>query len=121
LRQLGGASECRHAVFDDACDAVHSHRQPSLFNAYYDESCFLLFHIYDTATGRPVAIILRPGKTPTAKQVRGHSRRIARRIRAHWPMTRIAIRVDGDHGRHEVTNGRAPGQRPRLCFRPVRQ
>lgn len=57
---------------DDTCDVVHGHQQLSLFNAHYDECCFLPIHIYDTATGRFVAIILRPGKTPTGKEVRGH-------------------------------------------------
>lgn len=87
---------------DDTCDVVHGHQQLSLFNAHYDERCFLPIHIYDTATGRPVAIILRPGKTPTGKEVRGHLRRVVRRIRAHWPTTRITIRGDGHYGRHEV-------------------
>ena len=87
---------------DDTCDVVHGHQQLSLFNAHYDERCFLPIHIYDTATGRPVAIILRPGKTPTGKEVRGHLRRIVRRIRAHWPTTKITIRGDSHYGRREV-------------------
>lgn len=87
---------------DDTCDVVHGHQQLSLFNAHYDERCFLPIHIYDTATGRPVAIILRPGKTPTGKEVRGHLRRVVRRIRAHWPTTRITIRGDRHYGRREV-------------------
>ena len=87
---------------DDTCDVAHGHQQLSLFNAHYDERCFLPIHVYDTATGRPVAIILRPGKTPSGKEVRGHLRRIVRRIRAHWPSTRITIRGDGHYGRREV-------------------
>jgi hypothetical protein len=87
---------------DDACDIVHGHQQLPLFNAHYDERRFLPIHICDTATGRPVAIILRLGKTPTGKEARGHLRRIVRRIRAHWPITRIAIRGDGHYGRHEA-------------------
>lgn len=87
---------------DDTCDVVHGHQQLSLFNAHYDERCFLPIHIYDTATGRPVAIILRPGKTPTGKEVCGHLRRIIRRIRAHWPTTKITIRGDGHYGCREV-------------------
>lgn len=87
---------------DDTCDVVHGHQQLSLFNAHYDERCFLPIHIYDTATGRPVAIILRPGKTPTGKEVRCHLRRVVRRIRSHWPTTRITIRGDGHYGRREV-------------------
>jgi hypothetical protein len=87
---------------DDTCDVAHGHQQLSLFNAHHDERCFLPIHVYDTATGRPVAIILRPGKTPSGEEVRGHLRRIVRRIRAHWPTTKITIRGDGHYGRREV-------------------
>lgn len=87
---------------DDTVDVVHGHQQLSLFNAHYDERCFLPIHIYDTATARPVAMILRPGKTPTGAEVRGHLRRLVRRIRRHWPATRLTIRGDGHYGRPEV-------------------
>ena len=87
---------------DDTIDVVHGHQQLSLFNAHYDEQCFLPIHIYDTATGRPVAMILRPGKTPSGPEVRCHLRRLVRRIRRHWPDTRITIRGDGHYGRPEV-------------------
>jgi hypothetical protein len=55
---------------DDTVDVVHGHQRLALWNAHYDERCFLPIHIYDTATGRPVAVILRPGKTPSGKEVR---------------------------------------------------
>src|SRR6478736_4914079 len=87
---------------DDTVDVVHGHQQLSLFNAHYDERCFLPIHVYDTATSRPVAVLLRPGKTPSGKEVRGHLRRLIRRIRKHWPATRITIRGDGHYGRPEV-------------------
>jgi len=87
---------------DDTVDVVHGHQQLSLFNAHYDERCFLPIHIYDAATGRPVAMILRPGKAPTGKEIRGHLRRLVRRIRARWPTTRILIRGDSHYGRAEV-------------------
>ena len=67
-----------------------------------DERCFLPIHVYDTATGRPVAMILRPGKTPSGVEVRGHVRRLVRVIRRHWPTTRITIRGDGHYCRPEV-------------------
>src|SRR5436853_260355 len=87
---------------DDTVDVVHGHQQLSLFNAHYDERCFLPIHIYDTATSRPVAVLLRPGKTPSGIEIRGHLRRLVRRIRKHWPATRITIRGDGHYGRPEV-------------------
>src|SRR6267154_2923212 len=41
---------------DDTVDVVHGHQQLSLFNAHYDERCFLPIRVYDTATSRPVEI-----------------------------------------------------------------
>jgi hypothetical protein len=40
----------------------------SLFNAHYDERCFLPIHVYETATSRPVAVLLRPRKTARASR-----------------------------------------------------
>jgi DDE family transposase len=87
---------------DDTVNVVHGHQQLSLFNAHYDERCFLPIHVYDTATSRPVAVLLRPGKTPSGIEIRGHLRRLVRCIRKHWPATRITIRGDGHYGRPEV-------------------
>ena len=66
---------------DDTCDVVHGHQQLSLFNAHYDERCFLPIHIYDTQKARPVAVILRPSKTPSGIEVRAHLRGLVRHIR----------------------------------------
>jgi hypothetical protein len=87
---------------DDTLDVVHGHQNLSFFNAHYDERCFLPIHIYDAATGRPVAIILRPGKTPTGKEIRGHLCRLVRRIRRRWRTTRVLFRGDSHYGRAEV-------------------
>src|SRR6476620_735602 len=87
---------------DDTPDIVHGHQELSLFNSHYGERCFLPIHVYDTATARPVAVLLRPGKTPSGAEIRGHLRRLVRRIRQHWPATRITIRGDGHYGRPEV-------------------
>jgi DDE family transposase len=87
---------------DDTLDVVHGHQQLSMFNAHYDERCFLPIHVYDTATSRPVAVILRPGKTPSGPEIRGHLRRLVRAIRRHWPDTHITIRGDSHYGRPEV-------------------
>src|SRR3954451_21335526 len=101
------ASYCRPPAavtldIDDTVDVVHGHQQLSLFNAHYDERCFLPIHVYDTAASRPVAMLLRPGKTPSGDEVHRHLRRLVRRIRSHWPTTRLTIRGDGHYGRPEV-------------------
>ncbi len=87
---------------DDTADTVHGHQQLSLFNAHYDERCFLPIHVYDADTAHCVLTILRPGKTPDGKEIRGHIRRLIRRIRMHWPKTVITIRGDSHYGRKEV-------------------
>ena len=92
----------RHPRHDDTCDVAHGHQQLSLFNAHYDERCFLPIHVYDTERSRPVAVILRPGKTPSGVEVRAHLRRLVRRIRSRWPKTRILFRGDGHYARPEA-------------------
>ncbi len=87
---------------DDTCDVVHGHRQLSLFNAHYDERCFLPIHVYDTARSRPVAVVPRPGKTPSGVEIRAHVRRLVRRIRTRWPNTRLTLRGDGHYACPEV-------------------
>ena len=66
------------------------------------ERGFVAFHVADTAAGGPVAVLLRPGKTPSGREGRGHLRRLLREIRKHWPNTRITIRGDSHYGRSEV-------------------
>jgi Transposase DDE domain group 1 len=59
-------------------------------------------HVYDAATGAPVVVILRPGKTPSGVEVRKLLSRLIGRIRRHWPSTHITIRGDGHYGRDEA-------------------
>ena len=49
-----------------------------------------------------MVILLRPGKTPSGDEVRRYLRRLVRRIRSHWPTTRLTIRGDGHYGRPEI-------------------
>ena len=105
---------------DDTLDVAHGHQEMAEWNAHYDERCFLPIHIYDTATGRPVTMILRPGKTPSGKEVRGWLRRLIKRIRQHWPKTRITIRGDGHYGRDEAMSW-CEANGDRLHFRLCRQ
>jgi Transposase DDE domain group 1 len=87
---------------DDTFDAVHGQQQLSLFNAHYDERCFLPIHIYEGTTGKPVAVILRSGKTPNGAEVRTVLKHVVARIRGHWPRVKILVRGDSHYGRHEA-------------------
>jgi len=87
---------------DDTCDAVHGQQQLSLFNAHHDTRCFLPIHVYHVESGKPVAVLLRPGKTLGGTEVRTVLRHLVRRLRRHWPRTRITIRGDSHYGRPEA-------------------
>ncbi|CAN5354010.1 hypothetical protein BH09PSE3_BH09PSE3_27010 [soil metagenome] len=87
---------------DETVDIVHGGQQLSFWNGHYGERCFLPIHVYDTATGRPVAMLLRTGKAPSGAETAGHVRRLIRRIRRHWGDTHITLRGDGHYGRPEI-------------------
>jgi hypothetical protein len=87
---------------DDTEDRVHGGQQLSLFHAHYDSRCFLPMHIYEATTGKPVAVILRPGKTPSGAEVALVLRHVVKAIRAHWPRVEILIRGDSHYARHEA-------------------
>jgi len=87
---------------DDTLDAVHGAQQLSLFNAHYDERCFLPIHVYEAGSGKPVAVILREGKTPGGVEVRTIIKHVVRRIRRHWPQVRICWRGDSHYARPEA-------------------
>src|ERR687885_933622 len=94
----------RRIVLDigDTEDRVHGGQQLALFNAHYDGRCFLPIHIYEATTGKPVAVILRPGKTPDGTEVALVLRHVVRAIRARWPRVDILVRGDSHYGRPEA-------------------
>ena len=87
---------------DDTFDVAHGQQQLTFWNGFHRERGYAPIHVYETGTGRPVAFILRPARTPSGKEVRGHVRRLIRRIRRNWPHTRITLRGDGHYARPEV-------------------
>jgi hypothetical protein len=87
---------------DDTEDRVHGDQQLALFHAHYGGRCFLPIHVYEAVTGKPVAVILRPGKTPDGAEVALVLRHVVRRIRARWPKVDILVRGDSHYGRPEA-------------------
>jgi hypothetical protein len=87
---------------DDTEDCVHGRQQLSLFHAHYASRCFLPIHIYEAISSKPVAVILRPGKTPDGTEVALVLRHVVRAIRAHWPAVEILIRGDSHYSRPQA-------------------
>ena len=87
---------------DDTLDRVHGQQQLALFNAHYDERCFLPIHIYEGTSGKLVTTILRAGKTPSGEEVRTVLKHVIKHIRRHWPRVSILVRGDSHYGRDEA-------------------
>jgi hypothetical protein len=87
---------------DDTFDAAHGAQQLTFWDGFHGERGYAPIHVYEAETARPVAFVLRPAKTPSGKEITGHVRRLIRRIRRHWPETRILLRGDGHCARPEV-------------------
>jgi hypothetical protein len=87
---------------DDTCDPAHGNQQLALFHAHHGRRCFLPIHVYEAVTGKPVTVVLRPGKTPDGAEVALVLRHVIRRIRRRWPKIDILVRGDSHYGRPEA-------------------
>jgi Transposase DDE domain group 1 len=87
---------------DDTFCAAHGGQQLAFWNAHHDERGFAPMHIYHVASGTPVVAILRPARTPKGTEVRTVVKHVTKRLRKHWPNTRIVWRGDGHFGRIEA-------------------
>jgi DDE family transposase len=87
---------------DDTFCAAHGGQQLAFWNAHHDERGFASMHIYHVASGTPVATILRPARTPKGTEVRCVVKHVTKRLRQHWPNTRIVWRGDSHYGRVEA-------------------
>jgi Transposase DDE domain group 1 len=79
---------------DDTDDPTHGAQQMSLFNAYYDEYCYMPLHIYEGYSGKLICAVLRPGKRPGGEEIAAILSRVLKRIRKRWPKVRIVLRGD---------------------------
>lgn len=87
---------------DDTIDRTHGGQQLALFNTHADGHCFQPIHIFEAATGRPVAFLLRPGRRPSGAEAARVLHHVIRRIRANWPRVAITVRGDGHYGTPEA-------------------
>ena len=87
---------------DDTTDLTHGAQQLSLFNTHAGGYCFQPILIFEAATQKPVATILRPGKRPSGEEAASVIRHVVRQIRSHWPRVAITLRGDAHYGTPEV-------------------
>ena len=87
---------------DDTDDETHGAQQMSLFNAYYDEYCYMPLYIFEGQTGKLITSILRPGSRPDGKAIRSIFKRVIQRIRSVWPHVGILLRGDSHFATPEL-------------------
>ena len=87
---------------DDTFCTAHGGQQLAFWNAHHDERGFAPMHIYHVASGTPVVAILRPACTPSGTEVCTVIKHVTKRLRRHWPNTRLVWRGDSHYGRVEA-------------------
>lgn len=79
---------------DDTDDITHGQQELSVFNAYYDDNCFLPLHIYEGISGKLITTILKTGTRSKGSFVFSVLKRIINLIRKTWKKTIIIMRGD---------------------------
>jgi len=102
LDSYASAPQCMILDMDPTPNRVYGDQQLALFNGHYDEYCLMPFHVYEGLTGRVIATIVRPGKTPTDGEILALLKRIVRRIRSRFPDTVLIFRADSHHTKPAV-------------------
>ena len=87
---------------DPTENRVYGDQQLALFNGFADDYCFMPFHVYDGVSGQLITTVLRPGKTPSGKEIKAVLKRIVNRIRTRFSNTKLIFRADSHHARKEV-------------------
>ena len=100
------APACIIIDMDPTPNRLYGDQQLALLNAHYDEYCLMPFHVYEGLTGRLIATVVRPGRTPSKEEIVALLKRIVRRIQKRFPQTTVIFRTDGHHTKPAVRNGR---------------
>ncbi len=91
---------------DDTEDRAYGEQQLSLFNTHHDSNGFMPIHIYEATMGKPVAVFLRPGKTPAGPRP--------------WTGARVIASATSWFGRQSGADPQGPGRRRPYRPRPGR-
>ena len=86
---------------DDTNANTYGAQLLTLFNAYYNEYCYMPLLIFDGLTGRLMLPLLRPGRTHKSLSVARIMQRVVEYLHRHWPDTVIELRGDSHFASHE--------------------
>ena len=86
---------------DDTNANTYGSQQLTLFNAYYDEYCYMPMLLFDGLTGKLMLPLLRPGRRNKSLSVARIIQRVVEYLHEHWPNTVIELRGDSHFASHE--------------------
>lgn len=86
---------------DDTNANTYGAQQLSLFNAYYNEYCYMPLLMFDGMTGKLILPLLRPGRRNKSLSVAKIMMRLIEYLHQHWPKTIIELRGDSHFASHE--------------------
>ncbi|ARU55352.1 IS1380 family transposase [Oleiphilus messinensis] len=81
---------------------THGGQQLNLFNAKYQDYCYLPLLIFEGLSGKLITAVLRPGKTPTGKENAAILKRLIQLLRKRWPKTHLLVRGDSHFAQPEL-------------------
>ena len=87
---------------DHTSTITHGGQQMSLFNAKYQDYCYLPLLVFEGLSGKLITAILRPSKTPTGRENAAILKRIIKLIRQRWPKTHLLVRGDSHFAQPEL-------------------
>ena len=86
---------------DDTNANTYGAQQLTLFNAYYNEYCYMPLLLFDGMTGKLMLPLLRPGRRNKSLSVARIMQRVVEYLHEHWPNTVIELRGDSHFASHE--------------------
>lgn len=86
---------------DDTNANTYGAQQLTLFNAYYNEYCYMPLLLFDGQTGKLMLPLLRPGRRNKSIGVARIMQRVVEYLHGHWPNTVIELRGDSHFASHE--------------------
>lgn len=86
---------------DDTNANTYGAQQLTLFNAYYNEYCYMPLLMFDGMTGKLILPMLRPGRRNKSLSVARIMMRLVEYLHRHWPKTVIELRGDSHFASHE--------------------
>lgn len=86
---------------DDTNANTFGAQQLTLFNAYYNEYCYMPLLLFDGETGKLILPLLRPGRRNKSLSVARIMQRVIEYLHEYWPNTVIELRGDSHFASHE--------------------